>query len=410
MAANNVSRRATGTLKAIPNPIAWDELSCGGVTSLTWDFSGAEVIEVHVDSPDGPILCQATEPGTAMTGAWVTDGMTFYLQDVTGGKALTAENTLASVAVAVTRRQFEQEPNVAVLAGGKKVLVIGWFSFEQMGATAGDIVSKDLACQWLMEAGCAFDVALAHPFGGGVNWQAVAPQDYAVVLFVCGPFVLEPPLPDLLQRFAHCKLAGLNVTVLEDDAFQRFDLLIERDSPRATRPDMSFQSSDPRVPLAGIILVEPQHEYGPRAMHHIANGAIHGLVARHPLAVVHIDTRLDYNQTGLRSAAEVESLIARMDVVVTTRLHGLVFALKNGVPAIAVDAIDGGAKVSQQARIIGWPVVFTLDQVSDKGLDIAYHYCLTAEARARAQECARRACQHLQETQRLFETILPQIL
>ena len=37
--------------------------------------------------------------GSAQTGAWVTDGMTFYLQDVTGGKPLTANNTLATLVV-----------------------------------------------------------------------------------------------------------------------------------------------------------------------------------------------------------------------------------------------------------------------------------------------------------------------
>ena len=47
----------------------------------------------------------------------------------------------------------------------------------------------------------------------------------------------------------------------------------------------------------------------------------------------------------LRTAEEVESLIARMDVVLTTRLHGLVLALKHGVPVVAIDPIAGGAKL-----------------------------------------------------------------
>jgi hypothetical protein len=33
-----------------------------------------------------------------------------------------------------------------------KILVSGWFSFEQMGATAGDLYSKDIVCQWLDSA------------------------------------------------------------------------------------------------------------------------------------------------------------------------------------------------------------------------------------------------------------------
>ena len=37
--------------------------------------------------------------GSAQTGAWVTDGTTFYLQDVSGGNPLTADYTLATVVV-----------------------------------------------------------------------------------------------------------------------------------------------------------------------------------------------------------------------------------------------------------------------------------------------------------------------
>ena len=41
----------------------------------------------------------------------------------------------------------------------------------------------------------------------------------------------------------------------------------------------------------------------------------------------------------------------------TTRLHGLVLALKNGVPAVAIDTVAGGAKVARQADALGWPVL-----------------------------------------------------
>jgi hypothetical protein len=52
-----------------------------------------------------------------------------------------------------------------------KTLVAGWFSFEQMGATAGDLMARDLACDWLERAGHSYDVALAPPFSGGVDWR-----------------------------------------------------------------------------------------------------------------------------------------------------------------------------------------------------------------------------------------------
>ena len=42
-----------------------------------------------------------------------------------------------------------------------RTLVVGWFSFETMGTTAGDLLARDLVCRWLSGAGVTFDVAAA---------------------------------------------------------------------------------------------------------------------------------------------------------------------------------------------------------------------------------------------------------
>src|SRR6185369_5990869 len=94
-------------------------------------------------------------------------------------------------------------------------------------------------------------------------------------------------------------------------------------------------------------------------------------------AVVPIDTRLDANATGLRGPAEVEAAIARMDAVVTTRLHGMVLALKNGVPALVIDPIPGGAKIARQAAAIGWRSVLVVDALDDDALRRELAYCLS---------------------------------
>jgi polysaccharide pyruvyl transferase WcaK-like protein len=80
-----------------------------------------------------------------------------------------------------------------------------------------------------------------------------------------------------------------------------------------------------------------------------------------------------------------------MDVVVTTRLHGTVLALKHGVPVVAIDPVAGGAKVRRQANTIGWRVVFNADDLADEALQKAFSYCLTEDARATARECRERA-------------------
>ena len=66
----------------------------------------------------------------------------------------------------------------------RKVLVAGWFSFENMGASAGDLITRDLVCEWLRVADCRYDVALAPPFYGGVEWEKMNPRDYSRVIYL----------------------------------------------------------------------------------------------------------------------------------------------------------------------------------------------------------------------------------
>jgi Polysaccharide pyruvyl transferase len=275
------------------------------------------------------------------------------------------------------------------------VLVAGWFSFEGMGATAGDLLVRDVACAWLDEARRSYAVATAPPFTGGVDWRTVEPREYEQVVFVCGPFGNGPPVDVFLERFSHARLTGLNLSMLDSlDAWDVFDALWERDSTRTARPDLALLSTPSAVPVVGVVLVHPQKEYA-GGVHAVAEEAVDRLFGSRELAAVRIDTRLDDNVTGLRTPDEVASLIARMDAVVTTRLHGLVLALKRGVPALAIDPVAGGAKVLRQAQAIGWPVVYTADALADDELRVALDYCLTAEAQREAELAAQRGIRNL---------------
>lgn len=273
-----------------------------------------------------------------------------------------------------------------------RTLVAGWFSFAGMGATAGDLLARDVVCGWLREAGVPHDVALDPPFAGGVDWRAVDPGAYDRVVFVCGPCGEGWPLTEFLPRFAGRRLIGLDVSMLDPlERWNPFDLLLERDSSRTARPDLALLSEAPLARVAGRVLVHRQDEYGDRAAHAEADALVDGLLAGAGLAVVPIDTRLDRNATGLVTAAQVEALIARVDVVVTTRLHGLVLALKHGVPAVAVDPVRGGAKVRRQAEALGWPYAFTVDAATPAALREALGCCLRPAAAAAAAAAASRA-------------------
>jgi len=72
-----------------------------GQTTITWNAPSAQVIQVRVGSPTGALFTDNGPSGSMTTGQWVNNGTTLYLQDVTGGKALTPVNTLATLVINV---------------------------------------------------------------------------------------------------------------------------------------------------------------------------------------------------------------------------------------------------------------------------------------------------------------------
>jgi hypothetical protein len=256
-----------------------------------------------------------------------------------------------------------------------------------MGASAGDLLSRDLACEWIESAGYEYEIAVAPPFSDAHDWRKSDASNYDALVFVCGPFGNGPPVTEFLQYFSGLPLIGLNLSMLEGlDVWNPFHLLLERDSNETARPDLAFLTRQPRVPVVGLILVHPQAEYGDRAMHQTADAALHRLAESREMAIVPIDTRLDENQTRLRTPGEIESLVAKTDAVITTRLHGMVLALKNGVPPLVVDPIAGGAKILRQANAIDWPIAVSVDAIDEEGLASALDFCLSEPGRQKAAQ------------------------
>jgi hypothetical protein len=93
------STTPSGSITASPNPYTPGPQGLGH-TTVSWTSYSTSAVEVHVNAPDGATF-GATGPGTysLATGEWVTNGMTFYLQNVSNGLPLTSANTLARVTV-----------------------------------------------------------------------------------------------------------------------------------------------------------------------------------------------------------------------------------------------------------------------------------------------------------------------
>ncbi|CAM5457113.1 Polysaccharide pyruvyl transferase family protein OS=Streptomyces rimosus subsp. rimosus (strain ATCC / DSM 40260 / JCM 4667 / NRRL 2234) OX=1265868 GN=SRIM_032260 PE=4 SV=1 [Streptomyces rimosus subsp. rimosus] len=137
------------------------------------------------------------------------------------------------------------------------------------------------------------------------------------------------------------------------------------------------------MPLVGVVLTGGQHEYGARRRHEEVTERLTDWLGTVDAARVPLDTRLDSRDWRLPATPDhLHAVLARLDVVVTTRLHGMVLALRAGTPALAVDPVEGGAKVSAQAAALGWPAVLRCEQAGKRELDRLFAWCLSPQGRA----------------------------
>jgi hypothetical protein len=292
-----------------------------------------------------------------------------------------------------------------------RILVTGWFSFDEAEITAGDLLARDTAVRWLAESGLPHDVAVAENFrrAGDVGLADADPGAYTDVLFVCGP-AAGKLVSEMFGRFPHARRLALGVSAVGGTAGLALDALLERDSDAAVRPDLSLAApaAEGRPAVIGVVLVHDQPEYGDRHRLSDAHALLGTALSQVDVARVQLDTRLHQNEAHLcQSPAQVESALARCDAIATTRMHGLALALKTGIPAVGVDPVTGGGKVSTQARALGWPGIARVGETSPGELAGLLRWSLSAEARALAAGVAGQARPALERLRAEFLALFP---
>lgn len=284
-----------------------------------------------------------------------------------------------------------------------RVLIIGWSSVLHGEATAGDLLSAEAVAERLRDDGSevdlAFSPAVLRAYGarGGLLLEdadevlQVDPAKYTHVVWACGPLTGRP-VERVHERFPDARRLAVGVSVLDpaDPAVTGFHAVVPRDAPATVpRRDLAARSAVEGVPVVGVYLTRGQGEYGARRRHHAVADAVTSWLAGLDVARLELDTRVDPRDWRLPATAEqVLAVVARLDVVVTSRMHGLVLALRAGVPALAVDPVAGGGKVSAQARAWGWPGVLGAEDVLGAGgadaLDDRLAWCTSGAGRAAA--------------------------
>ena len=282
-----------------------------------------------------------------------------------------------------------------------RVLVTGWFSFDEVIATVGDELGADVVVGWLTELGIDHDVAWAPYLGRGPHWRDLDPTGYTHLVFVSGPLTDVSLLRELTAAFAHAQRWAVNVSAVPDDARPLFHQVWERDAPGVSRPDLAIGTSTPDVPVVAVAYAPAQEEYGSRSQAERVRATIEGWLGARGMPWFELNMDL-FDKPYERFPSQVEALIRRADVVVSMRLHALALGLAHDVPVIACDAVVGGAKVSAQAAALGWPIVLQAAEIDPTTLDAALEHALSGTLSGELAEARRRGATGIAQAREWF--------
>lgn len=282
-----------------------------------------------------------------------------------------------------------------------RAICAGWFSFEGRKATFGDVQAMEVVRPWLEELDCPYDIA-GHPQNrvDGVDIHRIDPKEYSIFIFVCGPWG-GGGCGSLLQRFSHCLKIGVDLSIRNSS--HGFDLIFPREFGSTQAPDLAFDAKSNEVDVVGVALVHPQPAFGDRQRHAEVQMAVDRYFKSSGAARIQLDTLLHENTAGIDGVAQLEAMIRRVDVVITSRLHGLVYSLKNGVPAVAIDPIAGGAKVTSQASALSWPILLEGDGIDSRKIALAIQHAKTLEAKRLIEASQQTAQRGIEQIKKSFQ-------
>ncbi len=274
---------------------------------------------------------------------------------------------------------------VPVTAGPpKRRILVAWYgSFKQFG-TIGDLLSLQAVVSHLV--GCGHEVL--HATGAEieiagasrVDWETVDLRGIDGAIFVCGPILkTHPTTGALFARLATLPFSGIGVSLMPEghmNHLQPFDRAFARQGGAEPFGDVAITGPQavatpppdrPKRPVIGLALRGRQPEYGLdiclwRETADLAQKIIDAVTADGG-SVITIDNHLVHSG---KTPDEIEASYSQCDLVVTSRFHGAVTALRHDVPFIAIDQIKGGAKVYDLLAPLGWRHVYRIDEAEDE--------------------------------------------
>ena len=248
-----------------------------------------------------------------------------------------------------------------------KIIIAGWFSHAV--ATFGDTQAMDLVTKWLSFNNFDYDISASkNSRVNGTPINEINFEDYDTLIYICGPWLGDQHFNLLGKNFMHhknrIKKIGVNLSVRDDN--HGFDMLLPRDFFNIKNPDLVFGAqSGHSTPVVGFFMVHGQLEYGKLQRHNLVRQRIKEYFTQTNCYVIELCTHDTHGKLSkFNNVQELESIIRKCDYIITTRMHGLVYSLKNNMPVLAIDCIAGGAKVTAQAEAVGWPAILNGDGIT----------------------------------------------
>ena len=256
-------------------------------------------------------------------------------------------------------------------------LLVAWYGSLDGQGTIGDLLAMQSVVTHLVGLGYKVSHASAVNIrvvgSRRVEWGGTPPGSFDAFIFVCGPILRHhPETQALFRQFAGIPRIGVSVSLFPAGHFNHmnpFDEVLAREGKPERFEDVAIIApatihrparTRKKPPTIGIALRGQQSEYGQelclwertaQIAHEAANSVIEQLGGR----IVLIENHL--RRSGLPQEG-IEAQYADCDLIITSRFHGAVMALRHLVPFIAIDQIKGGAKVLNLVGATLWPYVY----------------------------------------------------
>lgn len=284
------------------------------------------------------------------------------------------------------------------------IALLWWESVRVGWGTIGDFHAVRNLRRRLIEKGADVDVVWDQEWPGvdvsTVSRRDAGPRRYDIVAFVCGPLVHSQPFMDLIETFTRSRKVAVGVSVIagNERATALFDRVYARDRGRIATFDLALDPRGFTPPTAeapgpsgpvGLTLVPDQGEYGPGGTRaRLVAEAFATLSRKRGCVLVPIATQRSLTTAALEDFSR-EILGTRL--VLTNRLHGALLAIAHERPAIVVDQVVGGGKVTAVLDRIAYPHLFSVDDLDAQRLEDAVADCERPSIAGRVRDLKRAA-------------------